>query len=563
MRLSQQDISNDCLSNETNETNESELCEEAIELEMLVSKMKDLMVKHVNEGRKPGANVVDYKSPEELQELIDLNLEYNGINVEGLIPLIQNILHYSVNTWNPGFMDKLYASTNPVGIISEMLITLLNANSHVYHVSPVLTIIENVVSKKLAKLLGMGEKSGGITCPGGSFSNQLAMITARNHMFPETKTKGYFNFGKRLLVFTSSAGHYSIEKTAMTLGLGTDNVIKVPCDKKGRMRVDELELLIKKSIQQGDIPFFINATAGTTVLGAFDPLQEIGKIAKQYNIWFHIDGSWGGSLVFSEKHKHLIDGTNLANTLVINPHKMLGTPLQCSFLLAQNSQIFAQLNSLDAEYLFHKEENDLGEGTVGCGRKPDAVKLFIGWKIFGIEGYQKRIEHAFEMSKYLLKKLKNHKKFKMVLEKPESLQVCFWYIPEGIEECWLNEEYKEYNNLKKIIIINNGQVKNCENLNNNQENYYKKYKLFKYKLSKITKEIHLKIRRNGKYLFDYSPITLENIELPLFFRIVTNSPAINEKFLDGLLEQIEIVGKSVTETLNNNNDEINGICNRY
>ncbi|CAG8545401.1 6951_t:CDS:2 [Diversispora eburnea] len=521
--------------------------------------MKDLMVKHVNEGRKPGATVVNYKTPEELQELIDLNLEYSGINVEGLIPLIQNILHYSVNTWNPGFMDKLYAGTNPVGIISEMLITLLNANSHVYHVSPALTIIENTVSKELAKLLGMG----GITCPGGSFSNQLAMITARNHMFPEIKTKGYFNFGKRLLVFTSSAGHYSIEKTAMSLGLGTDSVIKVSCDEKGRMRVDELELLIKKSIQQGDIPFFINATAGTTVLGAFDPLQEIGKIAKQYNIWFHVDGSWGGSLVFSKKHKYLLDGTNLANTLVINPHKMLGTPLQCSFLLAQNSQIFAQSNSLDAEYLFHKEKNDIGEGTVGCGRKPDAVKLFIGWKIFGIEGYQKRIEHAFIMSKHLLRRLKNHKRFRMVLEEPENLQVCFWYIPEEIEEFWLNEKYKKYNNLKEIIIKNNNeQLKNYENLNNNQENYFKNYKLFKYKLSKITKEIHLKIRRNGKYLFDYSPITLENIELPLFFRIVINSPTINEKLLDSLLDQIEIVGKSVMESLNDNDNRINQI-NEY
>ncbi|CAG8662260.1 15944_t:CDS:2, partial [Acaulospora morrowiae] len=122
---------------------DGELCAEAFELEMLVSKMKDLMVEYVNEGRKSGARVVDYKSPEELKQLLNLDLSYSGSGVEGLFPLIRNILCYSVNTWNPGFMDKLYAGTNPVGIISEMLITLLNANSHVYHVSPALTLIEN------------------------------------------------------------------------------------------------------------------------------------------------------------------------------------------------------------------------------------------------------------------------------------------------------------------------------------------------------------------------------------------------------------------------------------
>ncbi|CAG8788165.1 99_t:CDS:2, partial [Acaulospora morrowiae] len=109
-------------------------------------------------------------------------------------------------------------------------------------------------------------KSGGITCPGGAFSNQLAMITARNHMFPEIKTRGYFGFGKKLIIFTSNNGHYSVEKTAITLGLGTDCVVKVPCDRRGRMRVDKLEHLIKLSLQRGETPFFVNATAGTTVL---------------------------------------------------------------------------------------------------------------------------------------------------------------------------------------------------------------------------------------------------------------------------------------------------------
>ncbi|CAG8620846.1 14253_t:CDS:2, partial [Acaulospora colombiana] len=555
-----------------------ELCTEAFELEVLVSKMKDLMVEYVDEGRKPGAPVVKCKSPEELKRLINLDLDYGGTGIEGLIPLIRNVLSYSVNTWNPGFMDKLYAGTNPVGVISEMLVTLLNANSHVYHVSPALTLIENAVSKSLAKLFGMGEKSGGITCPGGAFSNQLAMITARNHMFPEIKTRGYFSFNKKLVIFTSNAGHYSVKKTAITLGLGTDCVV----EKHWILDIDEihlklLEQLIKLSLQRGEVPFFINATAGTTILGAFDPLREIGKIAKQYNIWFHVDGSWGGSLVFSEKYKSRIDGSDLADSLVINPHKMLGTPLQCSFLLAQNSQIFAHANSLGAEYLFHQDGSDSWNSQYDLGDR---------WKIFGIEGYRLKIEHSFKMSEYLLRRLKVSKRFRLVLEEPENLQICFWYIPEGIEECWFvireDEECLDCNggdrasfgarngNVISSGMVNGGGYGQKENdassgmngngyeLKVNGENgnhvdqssrrygYLQKYIIFKHKLSNITKEIHHRIRKNGKYMFDYSPVTLRNLELPLFFRVVVNSPAINEKFLDGLVEEIERIGEEVT-----------------
>ncbi|CAG8497804.1 16963_t:CDS:2 [Funneliformis caledonium] len=508
-----------------------DLCSDAVELDQLVSQMKDLMVEYVNESRKPGALVVEYKPPEELKTLIDLDLTYTGVGISGLMPLLHNVLRYSVNTWNPKFMDKLYAGTNPVGIITEMLITFLNANSHVYHVSPVLTLMENHVSEKLARLLGMGEKSGGITCPGGAFSNQLAILTARNHMFPEIKTKGYYNFGKRLMLFTSDAGHYSIEKTAMALGLGIDSIVKVPYDDQGRMRPDELERSILQSLKRKETPFFVNATAGTTVLGAFDPLREIGKIAKRYNLWFHVDGSWGGSLIFSEKHKHLIDGSYLADTFVLNPHKLLGTPLQCSFLLASDRQIFQQSNSLGAKYLFHDNKYDLGDGTVGCGRRPDAIKLFIGWKIFGIMGYKQRIEHAFSMAGYLTNLIKNNDRFKMVLETPPSLQICFWYIPKGM---------KVYGQEEREIEIN-------------------KYQIWKEKLSLVTKGIHKIIQERGRFLFDYSPFELNGRELPLFFRVVINAPSINEHHLDELVKEVETIGEGILEYLEKNNQIQNGL----
>jgi len=167
-------------------------------------------------------------------------------------------------------MDKLYAGSSPIGVMSELLLAGLNGNSHVYHVSPVFTLMEIHVTRAMARLFGFqGEFAGGLSCPGGSASNQLAMVTARNSLFPEIKQSGYFprpsvaevqeleqlgyppalierisnsrgsTYGK-LIAFTSSAGHYSLEKAAVITGLGTENIVGVPCDSYGAMIPSEL-----------------------------------------------------------------------------------------------------------------------------------------------------------------------------------------------------------------------------------------------------------------------------------------------------------------------------------
>jgi len=178
---------------------------------------------------------------------------------------VTQTLQYSVNTFSPRFMDKLYAGSSPIGVLAELLLAGLNGNSHVYHVSPVFTLMEIHVTRALARLFGFqGELAGGLSCPGGSASNQLAMVTARNSLFPEIKKYGYFprpsliqqerlrsqgyayhssssasSYG-RLIAFTSSAGHYSLEKSAVIMGLGTESIVSVPCDSYGAMIPSEL-----------------------------------------------------------------------------------------------------------------------------------------------------------------------------------------------------------------------------------------------------------------------------------------------------------------------------------
>ncbi|KAI7905571.1 pyridoxal phosphate-dependent transferase [Cokeromyces recurvatus] len=483
--------------------------DQAQELEVMLTRLQEMIIDYVKKGQSETLPVVNYKSPEELYKTIDFKLPNEGAGIEGTFELIESAMKYSVNSWNPRFMDKLYAGTNPIGVISELLLAVMNSNSHVYHVSPVFTLMEIEVTKAVGQLLNMGQNAGGLLCPGGAASNLLAMVTARNKFFPMIKTEGYFprpinpnaNYG-HLKVFTSAHGHYSIDKTAQLMGLGTNNVIKVPVDDRGRMKVDELERLILASMEKGETPFFINATAGTTVLGAFDPIREISTIAKKYSCWLHVDGSWGGGAVFSKKvreERDWFDGSELADTFTLNPHKLLGVPLQCSMLITPHDGhlLFARANTLAADYLFHGNPYDLGAGTVGCGRRPDAVKIFLSWKFYGQEGLGRRIDRALASAEAFtdLVRSRAHKGFKLVKDPCSFLQICFWFVPP--------------------------QIKQQQAIQN---------------LSRITRELHRHINQSGEFLVDHAPVMGEQD----FFRVVINAPSVSvHGDLERLLDAIE------------------------
>lgn len=230
----------------------------------------------------------------------------------------------------------------------------------------------------------------------------------------------------------------------MILGLGTNAVIKIPVDQAGRMRADLLEPAIIEAKQRGLTPLYVNATAGTTVLGAYDPIRPLSDVAKKYNLWLHVDGSWGGSAIFSRRSVDLekLDGVELANSITVNPHKMLNVPVTCSFLLGADTRQFQKANSLDAGYLFHGDDDtgaetdeskecfDLADLTLQCGRKGDAVKMALGWVYHGKEGYAAMVENIFTTAERLTGWLRGRPEFKIVgaAPAPQCGQVCFYYL---------------------------------------------------------------------------------------------------------------------------------------
>jgi glutamate/tyrosine decarboxylase-like PLP-dependent enzyme len=263
-----------------------------------------------------------------------------------------------------------------------------------------------------------------------------AVNLARYHICPEVKTKGTAAAGT-LVGFYSAQAHYSIRKGFSFLGLGSDNLITVPCDTDGRRVVSELEKAIQKAKSDGLKPFYINTTAATTVIGAYDDFDAIADVAQKHGLWMHVDGAWGASVCISPEQKHLMKGVERANSVTWNPHKMMGVPLQCSAFLVQTPDVLMPAHCANAAYLFQKDKLnthlDTGDKAVQCGRKVDILKLWMAWKFLGDSGFAARINHAFDSSKALRDAVVARPgRFELVAE-PLCTNVCFWFYPPSVQ----------------------------------------------------------------------------------------------------------------------------------
>ncbi|KAL2268400.1 hypothetical protein VTJ83DRAFT_3246 [Remersonia thermophila] len=454
-----------------------ETLQRADQLDELIDAVKALIVPFVREADDavpsraagvllPDGNgavknaLVDSHAPEDLARALALSLpEGEGLGKDGLLELVAKVLKYSVNTWDQGFLDKLYASSTPVGLVSDMLLSALNTNSHVYQVSPALTVIEKHTARALARLFGFdGPRAGGFTCPGGSGSNLTSLVIARNTLYPACKVGGNAAAPSPFVLFTSAHGHYSVEKAANICGMGSSAVWTVPVDAAGRMDPAALRSLVERARAEGRTPLYVNATAGTTVHGSYDPLEAIAAVCREFGLWLHVDGSWGGPAIFSRRHRGKLAGAGLADSITVNPHKMLNVPVTCSFLLGPDMAVFHRANTLPAGYLFHGPANgsaeaapesapldgpelepaaaaevwDLADLTLQCGRRADSLKLALAWVYYGSAGFERQVDRAFEVAAHMAALVADHPELELVSSNPPPcLQVCFYYAPGG------------------------------------------------------------------------------------------------------------------------------------
>lgn len=412
--------------------------------------------------------VVRLATPEEIQSKfqdmgVPLSLlgDQAGTSPDDLEKAVDLLLAYSVRTGHPLFFNQLYARASPTAIAADWVQAATNTNSFTYEVAPVYILMENEVLAKVAQTMGgdYAASHDGLFVPGGSISNLYAMHLAHSKADPNYLTRGAAG-GPRCVAFTSDQSHYSYLKSARLTGLGSDNLISVATDGQGRMLPDALEAAVKKAKEQGALPFFVGSTAGTTVLGAFDPYPAINDICNRYGMWHHIDGCWGGGAMLSKKHRHLMLGAEKADSLAWNPHKMCGSTLQTSIFITKHPGILAATNGTKAKYLFQPDKLntnlDTGDKTIQCGRKPDVFKLWLLWKSIGDEGMSATVDQCFHLASFLASKIREDSSgaWQLVYE-PSCSNVCFWYIPERLRpfkwETATEEQKAELNKVAPLM----------------------------------------------------------------------------------------------------------------
>ena len=395
-----------------------------------LNKAVTLILQYLENNWHPETKVVNYQTADVLKNKLDLTLPDEGVTLEELLPVVESYLQHSVRTGSTQFFNLLFSGYNIPGILAEMVTTATNTTMHTYDVAPVATLMEIELMKNLNRLVGFNQGEG-LMVTGGSNANLVGMLCGRHQVLPEAKLKGLGNH--QLVAFVSEQAHYSYAKAANLMGIGIENLVKVKSDVEGRLIPEALEAAIQQSLSEKKTPFFVGATAGTTVLGAFDPLPPIAEITKKYGLWLHVDGAWGGPVLFSEKHKHLLVGSELADSFTWDAHKLMGVPLICSAILVKNQGTLQKACSGGGtDYLFHDGENaayNLGQMSLQCGRKVDALKLWLCWQYYGKKGYEQQVDNLFEVANYATEYIRSCDHLELIA-KPKFLNICFRYIPK-------------------------------------------------------------------------------------------------------------------------------------
>ena len=424
----------------------------------ILSSFSRLAADYLRENSNPETPVAPALSPGELSANLDLGIGEAGKPVETILDDVKLYLRHSVRTGHPQFFNQLFAGFSLPGFLGEATAALSNTSMYTYEVAPLATLIEKSLVKKMCSLLGF--KNGeGIFTTGGSNSNLVALFAARHRAFPDSKKKG-MRGASDAAFFVSEEAHYSFAKAANILGLGTESCVKVAVDDSGRMRAGALETAIRAARDSGRTPFFVAGTAGTTVRGAFDPLPELAETAARHKVWFHVDGAWGGSVILSQKHRRLLEGVELADSVAWDAHKMMGAPLIASVILFNRSGVLRPINDTSgADYLFHAEDEsfDLGQLSLQCGRRVDALKLWLMWRHLGDRGFEEKIDRLFSLAAHAVGKIKSHPELRLA-ETPPSLNLCFRYepkagsrTPEAVDALNIQLREKLYQNKKSLV----------------------------------------------------------------------------------------------------------------
>lgn len=378
--------------------------------------------------------------PGELRAALPTTPPREGEPLDRLLDDAERLVMPGVTHWNhPGFLAYFAITGSAPGVLGEMLAAALNVNAMLWRTSPAATELEEHSLDWLRQLMGLTEGWFGTITDTASVSTMLALAAAREAR-PELAVRERGMAGRpdlpRLRVYTSEQSHSSVDRGAITLGLGHENVVHVPVDDAFRMRPDALAALMDADRAHGYLPVAAVATVGTTSTTSVDPVQEILRVCRERDVWLHVDGAYGGVAGLLPELRHLLDGVDGADSLVVNPHKWLFTPVDCSAFYTRRPEVLKRAFSLVPEYLVTTAPDAVTnymDYGVQLGHRFRALKLWFVIRAFGSDGLADRIRFHCELARELAGWVEGEAGWELMAPTPMSV-VCFRYAPDGATE---------------------------------------------------------------------------------------------------------------------------------
>jgi aromatic-L-amino-acid decarboxylase len=344
---------------------------------------------------KPGAVLEQVKS-----EPPETGTPFNEIFADIDRIIVPGVAHWA----HPMFMSYFGCTTTSPGILAEMITAALNVNAMTWRTSPAATELETLVLDWLRQWLGLPVEFTGVDYDTASISTMHALAVAREEASTSIRTLGLSGRSELPIfrIYVSDQAHSSVDKAAIALGLGEHNVRRLASDSEFRMNVATLREAVSADLRHGFKPLAVVATVGTTSTASVDPVREIAKVCAEHQMWLHIDAAYGGGLALLPEHQWVTDGWAEADSLVINPHKMLFVPFDFSALFVRDIERLRRLFTLVPEYLHLRDpagaEINYMDYGVQLGRRFRALKAWVVWRSFGREGMAARIREHLRLA---------------------------------------------------------------------------------------------------------------------------------------------------------------------
>ena len=389
-------------------------------------------------------DVLSRSVPGEIRALLPASPPEQGEPLGRILQDFEQQILPGITHWNhPGFFAYFATSSSVPGILAELLIAALDVKAMLWRTSPAATELEQVATDWLRQMLGLSGEWFGFLNDTASISSLLALAAAREAR-PELEIRARGMAGRTdlppLRVYTSAHAHSSIDKAALALGFGLENVVHVAVDDQLRMRPEALTLAIADDQSRGYLPLACVATVGTTSTTAIDPVPAIADICRRESLWLHVDGAYGGIAAVVPEMRHVLAGVEDADSLVVNPHKWLFTPFDCSAFFTRRPDVLERAFSLVPEYLMTPEREavvDFMNYGVQLGRRFRALKLWMVIRGFGTAGLAARIRAHCALARQFEEWVRADPSWEVVAPVSFSL-VCFRYAPAGVHEETLN-----------------------------------------------------------------------------------------------------------------------------